>query len=126
MISLTDLYLLYNRARGSELISPEDLLWFHFSLLFFTIFSTEHTLTLAISTKFRHASEVLSQLTLPEGRELQLRKFKSGIIVIQFTALGDETITARVLEIIDREPYKSAGIDYLSLASEINLSLTGS
>jgi hypothetical protein len=38
-------------------------------------------------------------------------------------ALSDETITSRVLEIVDRESYKKVGIDHISLAREINVSL---
>ena len=38
--------------------------------------------------------------------------------------LSDEIITSKVLEIVDRDLYRKVGIDHISLAREINISLT--
>lgn len=64
--SLTDVYCLFNRARGVALISPEDLY---------------------------KASQQFEQLRLP----FQLRKFSSGLLVIQSMDMNDSRAASRIL-----------------------------
>eukprot|EP00823_Brevimastigomonas_motovehiculus_P003200 TRINITY_DN1938_c0_g1_i1.p1 TRINITY_DN1938_c0_g1~~TRINITY_DN1938_c0_g1_i1.p1 ORF type:complete len:434 (-),score=79.44 TRINITY_DN1938_c0_g1_i1:36-1337(-) len=59
MMTVTDIYCIFNRARGTELISPNDLL---------------------------HACELFSSFTT----DLKLRKFSSGVMVIQSSSHSDE------------------------------------
>ncbi|KAJ0975419.1 hypothetical protein J5N97_017384 [Dioscorea zingiberensis] len=65
MIALIDVYCLFNRARGTELISPEDLL---------------------------QACAIWEKFDVP----IMLRKFDSGVMVIQNKAHSDEEVFARI------------------------------
>ncbi|KAI7906773.1 EAP30/Vps36 family-domain-containing protein [Cokeromyces recurvatus] len=65
--SLTDIYCLFNRARGVELISPEDL---------------------------HKASQQFESLKLP----FRLRKFPSGLLVIQSIHMDDNIAANRILK----------------------------
>ncbi|EGC29761.1 hypothetical protein DICPUDRAFT_42424 [Dictyostelium purpureum] len=69
MITLSDLYCIFNRARGIELISPDDL--YRACLLF-------------------------ESLDLP----LRLRKFDSGVIVVQSKDENDQQVGKEILNII--------------------------
>jgi len=69
MMTLTDVYCRFNRARGLELVSPEDLL---------------------------QACQVLDLLNLP----LRLRKFESGVLVLQLENHNDETVVRATAEIL--------------------------
>ncbi|KAN0029079.1 hypothetical protein ACTFIV_010949 [Dictyostelium citrinum] len=77
MIALSDLYCIFNRARGIELISPDDL--YRACLLF-------------------------ESLDLP----LRLRKFDSGVIVVQSKDENDEQIAKQILDIINENGPLSA------------------
>ncbi|CBI32211.3 unnamed protein product, partial [Vitis vinifera] len=65
MINLIDIYCLFNRARGTELISPEDLL---------------------------QACSIWEKFDVP----VMLRKFNSGVMVIQNKSHTDEEVFARI------------------------------
>ncbi|KAL6327156.1 hypothetical protein AAG906_015195 [Vitis piasezkii] len=65
MINLIDIYCLFNRARGTELISPEDLL---------------------------QACSIWEKFDVP----VMLRKFDSGVMVIQNKSHTDEEVFARI------------------------------
>ncbi|KAI8824178.1 EAP30/Vps36 family-domain-containing protein [Fimicolochytrium jonesii] len=65
MIALTDLYCLFNRARGTALISPNDL---------------------------RTCCNTFEELRLP----YRVRKFDSGLLVVQSSNHRDEEVIARV------------------------------
>lgn len=65
MIALIDVYCLFNRARGTELISPEDLL---------------------------QACAIWEKFDVP----IMLRKFDSGVMIIQNKAHSDEEVLARI------------------------------
>jgi len=70
-MALTDVYCLLNRALGTALISPDDLVT---------------------------AAEQLEQLNLP----MRLRKFDSGVMVIQSVEQNDETVAKRILSIVEK------------------------
>lgn len=65
MLSLVDVYCLFNRARGTELISPEDLL---------------------------RACTIWGKIDVP----VILRRFDSGVMVIQSKSQSDEQVFLRI------------------------------
>ncbi|KAI3862795.1 hypothetical protein MKW98_008635 [Papaver atlanticum] len=69
MIALIDVYCLFNRARGTELISPEDLL---------------------------QACAIWAKFDVP----VMLRKFDSGVMVIQNKSHSDEEMFARIKALV--------------------------
>ncbi|KYQ90246.1 vacuolar protein sorting 36 [Tieghemostelium lacteum] len=91
MILLSDLYCIFNRARGIELISPDDL---YRACLQFEI------------------------LQLP----LRLRKFDSGVIIVQSQYENDEQMAKEILDIITEKGPITA-FD-LSKIQQISLSLS--
>ncbi|KAF2074056.1 hypothetical protein CYY_004625 [Polysphondylium violaceum] len=72
MISLPDLYCIFNRARGIELISPDDLY---------------------------RACILFESLDLP----FRIRKFDSGVLIIQSKDENDELVAIEILEIINNQ-----------------------
>ncbi|KAF8403479.1 hypothetical protein HHK36_011583 [Tetracentron sinense] len=69
MINLVDVYCHFNRARGTELISPEDLL---------------------------QACSIWEKFDVP----VMLRKFDSGVMVIQNKSHSDEEVFARIKSLV--------------------------
>ncbi|GBF96332.1 hypothetical protein Rsub_09402 [Raphidocelis subcapitata] len=69
LLMLPDAYCLFNRARGTELVSPDDLVT---------------------------ACELFEQLGLP----LRLRRFASGVVVVQSAAHTDAALCARIGELV--------------------------
>ncbi|CAA0831456.1 Vacuolar protein sorting-associated protein 36 [Striga hermonthica] len=79
MINLIDVYCLFNRARGTELISPDDLL---------------------------QASSLWEKFDV----SVMLRKFDSGVMVIQSKTHSDEEVFARIRSLIMKPEALRAGI----------------
>ncbi|KAG1365554.1 putative Vacuolar protein sorting-associated protein 36 [Cocos nucifera] len=79
MIALIDVYCLFNRARGTELISPEDLLQ-----------------ACALWEKF--------------DVQVMLRKFDSGVMVIQNKAHSDDEVFARITSLAQKPDALQMGI----------------
>lgn len=79
MINLIDVYCLFNRARGTELISPEDLL---------------------------QACSLWEKFDVP----VMLRKFDSGVMVIQNKSHSDEEVFARIRALVTNPDALRAGI----------------
>lgn len=79
MIALVDVYCLFNRARGTELISPEDLL---------------------------QACALWEKYEVP----VMLRKFYSGLMVIQSKAQSDEEVFARITFLAEKPDALKIGI----------------
>ena len=73
-MSLADCYCRVNRARGLELLSPEDLL---------------------------RACKMLESLNLP----LVLRKFDTGVMVLQLSSHSDEAIVEATIEAVSTTVY---------------------
>ncbi|XP_052192204.1 vacuolar protein sorting-associated protein 36 [Diospyros lotus] len=69
MINLIDIYCLFNRARGTELISPEDLM---------------------------QACTLWEKFDVP----VMVRKFDSGVIVIQSKSRSDEEVFSRIKSLV--------------------------
>jgi ESCRT-II complex subunit VPS36 len=78
VIALTDLYCLVNRARGTELISPNDL--------------------------FQACSQ-MERL----GLRYTLKTFNSGVQVLQAASMSDDTVTARLIDLINTNEKEAAG-----------------
>uniref|UniRef100_A0A0D9YGD3 Vacuolar protein-sorting-associated protein 36 n=1 Tax=Oryza glumipatula TaxID=40148 RepID=A0A0D9YGD3_9ORYZ len=79
MMALVDVYCLYNRARGTELISPEDLL---------------------------QACSLWEKFDVP----VMLRKFDSGVKVIQTKTHSDDEVFARISSLAQKEDALQKGI----------------
>ncbi|KAF8976456.1 Vacuolar protein-sorting-associated protein 36 [Entomortierella lignicola] len=91
-MSLMDVYCVFNRARGVELISPKDL----------------HT-----------ACQMFEELKMP----LRLRKFDSGLLVIQTLArYSDDEVSSVIASRIQDLP-PGAGLTAIELASAIQISV---
>ncbi|KAG0045307.1 hypothetical protein BGZ83_009477 [Gryganskiella cystojenkinii] len=91
-MSLMDIYCVFNRARGVELISPKDL----------------HT-----------ACQMFSDLNLP----LRLRKFDSGLLVIQTLArYSDDEVSTAVWKRIQALP-PGSGLTAVEFASAVQISV---
>jgi ESCRT-II complex subunit VPS36 len=70
IMALTDAYCLYNRARGTDLISPDDMY---------------------------RACSLFDKLNLP----IVMKKFESGVIVIQSSDATDEKIAERIAQLVE-------------------------
>ncbi|KAG6680530.1 hypothetical protein I3842_13G047200 [Carya illinoinensis] len=79
MMNLIDVYCLFNRARGTELISPEDLL---------------------------RACSLWDKFDVP----VVLRKFDSGVMVIQNKSHSDEEVFARIKALVTKPDALRTGI----------------
>ncbi|XP_020240827.1 vacuolar protein sorting-associated protein 36 isoform X2 [Asparagus officinalis] len=79
MMAVIDIYCLFNRARGTELISPEDLL---------------------------QACALWEKIDVP----VMLRKFDSGVMVIQNKAHSDEEVFARIKSLAEKPDALRTGI----------------
>ncbi|KAG8055016.1 hypothetical protein GUJ93_ZPchr0001g30222 [Zizania palustris] len=79
MMALVDVYCLYNRARGTELISPEDLL---------------------------QACSLWEKFDVP----VMLRKFDSGVKVIQTKTHSDDEVFARISSLAQKADALQKGI----------------
>lgn len=90
MLALIDAYCLFNRARGTELISPEDLL-------------TACTVWATIDVPFR------------------LRKFDSGVMVIQSVSQSDEEVFMRLTALVKSGEAAKMGIGATEAARALGM-----
>ena len=93
MMTLTDVYCLYNRARGTNMISPQDLL---------------------------QAVDTMSTIIeLPTSK----RSFPSGLIVIQESTWSDEQMAQTILDLLSSpQQQQQQGITALDLSRALKLS----
>ncbi|KAL5032763.1 hypothetical protein BDV3_001312 [Batrachochytrium dendrobatidis] len=89
MIPLTDLYCLFNRARGVALISPDDL--------------------------YKSVVE-FERLKLP----FRLRKFDSGLLVVQSISYSDEEVASKILKLVAE---RQTGLTAVELAKLTSISI---
>lgn len=93
MMTLTDLFCIFNRARGTELVSPDDLL---------------------------HACELFSELKIP----LKLRRFKTGVMVLQSGSASDDSFIEKVLELLkNNATFKTNGISAADVSQKLRCSI---
>lgn len=90
MINLIDIYCLFNRARGTELISPEDLL---------------------------RACSIWETFDVP----VMLRKFDSGVVVIQTKSHSDEEVFAKIKSLVLKPDALKTGISASDAAMTLGI-----
>eukprot|EP00850_Spirogloea_muscicola_P017839 SM000157S02069 [mRNA] locus=s157:144056:146758:+ [translate_table: standard] len=90
MVALVDVYCMFNRARGTELISPEDLV---------------------------QACTIWRSIDMP----LRLRKFDSGVMVIQSKDRTDEEVLARISDLASQPAVLETGINASEAAFALNM-----
>ncbi|CAM8892093.1 unnamed protein product [Rhodiola kirilowii] len=90
VINLIDVYCLFNRARGTELISPEDLL---------------------------RACSIWEKFDVP----IMLRKFDSGVMVIQSKSYSDEEVFAKIKAIVQKPDALRTGISASDAAMTLGI-----
>ncbi|KAL8162070.1 hypothetical protein V2J09_013559 [Rumex salicifolius] len=90
MINLIDVYCIFNRARGTELISPDDLL---------------------------QACSLWEKFDVP----VLLRKFDSGVMVIQNRSHSDEEVYARIRTLVSKPDALQTGISASDAAMTLGI-----
>ncbi|PPD67101.1 hypothetical protein GOBAR_DD36017 [Gossypium barbadense] len=90
MINLIDAYCLFNRARGTELISPDDML---------------------------QACSLWEKFDVP----VMLRKFDSGVMVIQNKSHSDEEVFARIKSLVTKPEALLTGISPTDAAMTLGI-----
>ncbi|XP_057980466.1 vacuolar protein sorting-associated protein 36 isoform X1 [Malania oleifera] len=90
MINLIDVYCLFNRARGTELISPEDLL---------------------------RACSIWEKFDVP----VMLRKFDSGVMVIQNKSHSDNEVFARIKSLVLKPDALQKGVSASDAAMTLGI-----
>lgn len=90
MINLIDVYCVFNRARGTELISPDDLL---------------------------QACSLWEKFDVP----VMLRKFDSGVMVIQNKSHSDEEVFARIKALVTNPDALQTGISASDAAMTLGI-----
>ncbi|KAH7536825.1 hypothetical protein FEM48_Zijuj03G0027500 [Ziziphus jujuba var. spinosa] len=90
VINLIDVYCVFNRARGTELISPEDLL---------------------------QACSLWEKFDVP----VMLRKFDSGVMVIQNKSHSDEEVFARIKTLVTKPDTLRSGISASDAAMTLGI-----
>lgn len=85
VMTLPDTYCLFNRARGNELVSPEDLIKVRSAVAsaFVCVRGDSHCLC-------HQACSLWEKLHVG----LRLRRFDSGVLVVQSLALSEEKVCA--------------------------------
>ncbi|RAL49030.1 hypothetical protein DM860_001350 [Cuscuta australis] len=90
MINLIDAYCLFNRARGTELISPDDLM---------------------------RACSLWEKFNVP----VMLRKFDSGVLVIQTKSYSDNEVFARIKSLVTKADALRVGISASDAAKTLGV-----
>ncbi|KAE8647281.1 vacuolar protein sorting-associated protein 36 [Cucumis sativus] len=90
MISLIDIYCLFNRARGTELISPDDLL---------------------------QACLLWEKIDVP----VMIRKFDSGVMVIQSKSYSDDEVFARIRTLVTKPDALQFGVSASDAARTLGI-----
>lgn len=103
---LADVYCIYNRARGTSLISPDDLLRAcrlldeYFPLTICLLWFSEKVKV------FLHSANSNKPNPSSLGLPLQFRRFESGLLAVQWKSFSDSAFIEKLKLNIDR--YRSA------------------
>ncbi|GJP67558.1 hypothetical protein CLOP_g24363 [Closterium sp. NIES-67] len=97
---LVDVYCIFNRARGTELISPDDLLK-----------------ACSLWSSFNSGA---ASLTLPSPAIL--RRFDSGILVVQLKTHSDEHVTRKIQEMVSTNEALRFGVSIADVAQALGVS----
>lgn len=92
-MALADVYCRFNRARGVDLVSPDDILI---------------------------ACEQFGDLKLP----LVLRRYSSGVIVVQLSGLSDEAVVEETLKLLEDRALRISCLTAEDLARSLGISVT--
>jgi len=94
LMMMTEVYYAFNRARGTELISPDDLL---------------------------RACELFPKL----GAPMKLRKFSSGVLVVQSEKFNDKAMSDKILEMMnqDKKDVNKGSLTALELSQLLGISI---
>jgi ESCRT-II complex subunit VPS36 len=90
MVAATDVYCVYNRARGTELVSPDD---FH---------------------------QAIKLFNARPGLHLQVVQLDSGVSVIKDTKLSQSDIFNRVADLARQQPVRGISINDVSVAFHVS------
>ncbi|KAL4570267.1 hypothetical protein LXL04_025919 [Taraxacum kok-saghyz] len=90
IMNLIDIYCLFNRARGTELISPDDLL---------------------------RACSLWDKFNVP----VMLKKFESGVMVIQNKSHSDEEVFSRIRSLVQKPDAMKTGISATDAARTLGI-----
>ncbi|CAI9275019.1 unnamed protein product [Lactuca saligna] len=90
IMNLIDIYCLFNRARGTELISPDDLL---------------------------RACSLWEKFNVP----VMLKKFESGVMVIQNKSHSDEEVFSRIRTLVQKPDALQTGISATDAARMLGI-----
>ncbi|KAL8208288.1 hypothetical protein R6Q57_007700 [Mikania cordata] len=90
IMNLIDIYCLFNRARGTELISPDDLL---------------------------RACSLWEKFNVP----VMLKKFESGVMVIQNKSHSDEEVFSRIRSLVQKPDALKTGVSATDAARTLGI-----
>ncbi|KAJ0911290.1 putative vacuolar protein sorting protein 36, GLUE [Helianthus annuus] len=90
IMNLIDIYCLFNRARGTELISPDDLL---------------------------RACSLWEKFNVP----VMLKKFESGVMVIQNKSHSDEEVFSRIKSLVQKPDALKTGVSATDAARTLGI-----
>lgn len=90
IMNLIDIYCLFNRARGTELISPDDLL---------------------------RACSLWEKFNVP----VMLKKFESGVMVIQNKSHSDEEVFSRIKSLVQKPDALQTGVSATDAARTLGI-----
>ncbi|KAI3728197.1 hypothetical protein L6452_16829 [Arctium lappa] len=90
IMNLIDIYCLFNRARGTELISPDDLL---------------------------RACSLWEKFNVP----VMLKKFESGVMVIQNKSHSDEEVFSRIRSLVQKPDALQTGVSATDAARTLGI-----
>jgi ESCRT-II complex subunit VPS36 len=98
---LHDVYCLFNRARGVELVSPEDLIA---ACEAFGRAGGEDAAGGGLASAAAAAASASAAPAAPASSlPIRLRRLPSGVLVLQSTAFSDEELCRRIQELVDFE-----------------------
>ncbi|GJU75650.1 vacuolar protein sorting-associated protein 36 [Tanacetum coccineum] len=90
IMNMIDIYCLFNRARGTELISPDDLL---------------------------RACSLWEKFNVP----VMLKKFESGVMVIQNKSHSDEEVFSRIKSLVQKPEALQSGVSATDAARTLGI-----
>jgi len=92
LLALSDAFCLYNRARGTDLISPSDMY---------------------------KACSLFEKLNLP----MRMKKFQSGVIIIQSSDVTDEKLTEKIVKLIQTDYASQQCVSAVDIAHSLKISV---
>lgn len=119
--NLTDIYCMFNRARGTELVSPDDVSAFgslnteHANHLLFVFSSCSF-----ISSQFLKASEAVGGLHVG----IQFKRFSSGVLALQLEEMDEAYISQRIVQMCAQAEHSLQGVDATIVSLALGMTVT--